>query len=101
MDPDQVPLFDLAALTVMVPGQEQREAMDAAGLTPQSRKLVYDQASIRQIVTYWQADHYVDIVRRLGAAGLKLGTSTHTDTVEKLLEHYESHPYGGNGGRAA
>ena len=95
--PDQAALFDMATLTRPVPGADVKAALTAAGLTPEAGKKVFDEASIRQIVTYWQADHYVAILEKLAAAGKYFGTDNHTDTLEHLLDYFTRQQLGDRG----
>lgn len=49
----------------------------------------YMNAEIRQIVLFYKGDQHTDMCKRLDAAMKELGTSNWSETVAKLLEHYE------------
>jgi len=81
LTPDQTTIFDLAALTIKVPGQEIQEQMEAAGVTVGARKRVFEAAVIKQVVLYFQGDEYMAFLTQLATAGEQFGTDTHTDTI--------------------
>ena len=52
----------------------------------------YEAAEIKQVVLYFEADKYEDVLKRLGALMERRGITTHTGAFMALLEHYEATP---------
>lgn len=93
LTPDQTTLFDLDTLTVVLPDEAIRAQYAAAGETAETRKLVYDTTTIRQIVLYYDAAEYRDVLDMLEACMRATGTTTHTQALTRLLrEHYTCAP---------
>lgn len=62
----------------------------ARGQTPDERLDIFMNASIKQIVLYFQAEEYADIVGRFARVRQQTGVESNTEAVVKLLEHYEN-----------
>jgi hypothetical protein len=60
------------------------------GQTPDERLDIFMNASIKQIVLYFQLDEYTDIVQRLARVRHDTGVESNTEAVVKLLEAYEN-----------
>lgn len=90
MTPDQLTMFALDALTVVLPDEAIRAQYAAAGETPSARKETYETTTIRQIVLYYDAGEYPEVLRLLANAMARTGTKTHTEAVTRLLREAEA-----------
>lgn len=60
------------------------------GPSPEERLETFKNATIKQIVLFFDGKEYDEVVARLDKASLSLGALNNTQTVVKLLEHYET-----------
>lgn len=74
--------------------QDSTPDAEATGTTPDEYYETFRDGEIRQVVLYFAADEYDEVLRRLQVAMTHLGADSHTATFLKILEHYEQNVLG-------
>lgn len=90
LDPDQGALFDLRALTVRAPDADIKEHMDSIGASTDARLDTFQNAVIKQMVSYFPLAEYSGMVERMRVVMQRTGVKDHTRAFVKLLEHWEA-----------
>lgn len=83
--------FDEAELKQLVDWQpSEQKGADAVGSTPEDRLNGFLNNNIKQIVLYFKADQYEDVVKRLESVCGAEGVADNTEAVMILLDFYET-----------
>lgn len=80
--------FDFATTEALLAGTEAG-ATTTPGMTPAQRKAIYDANVIKQIVIYFQAAEYLEVLSKLKTILGEQKLETHTDVFLFLLNEYE------------
>ena len=86
--PDQLAMFDLDDVTVRFADQAILDGYAAAGETAEARKQTYDATTIRQIVLYYDAGEYAEILGMLERLMHATDTRSHTEALTRLLKEW-------------
>ena len=90
LTPDQIALFDLDGVTVAFADEQIRAEYAAAGETAEARKQTYDATTIRQIVLYYDAGEYAEILTMLERLMDATATTSHTEALTRLLKEWSA-----------